>query len=51
MNEENGTIQKLNDYKGIPSDEDYLNGKLAESNDKFAKLLEIEQKFKNGSVL
>ena len=51
MNEEDGTIQKLNDYKGIPSDEDYLNDKLVESNDKFAQLLEIEQNFKNESIL
>jgi predicted ATPase len=37
-----GQIIKLADYKGLPSDENYLNEKLAETNDLFANLLEIE---------
>jgi hypothetical protein len=38
----NGTIKKLESYNGLPSDENYLNEFLAESNDLFVKLLEIE---------
>jgi predicted ATPase len=37
-----GNIVKLGDYKGLPSDENYLNNGLAESNELFAQLLEIE---------
>ncbi|NDV65051.1 AAA family ATPase [Bacteroides sp. 224] len=44
LNEENGTIRKLETYKGLPSDEHQLNEKLEESNDLFAALLEIQQK-------
>jgi predicted ATPase len=43
-NEWNGTIIKLGDYKGLPSDENYLNQKMGESNTLFANLLEIEDK-------
>lgn len=39
-----GTIEKLPDYKGLPSDENFLNEFLAESNDLFVDLLEIEDK-------
>ena len=39
-----GCIKKLQDYKGIPSDENYLNEFLAESNDLFIELMEIEDK-------
>lgn len=42
LNESSGTIIKLDDYQGLPSDENYLNQKLAESNELFAGLLEIE---------
>lgn len=42
MNEKDGTIQKLGNYKGIPDDDDFLNQKLAESNERFAQLLEME---------
>lgn len=38
-----GRIQKLPDYNGLPSDENYLNEKLSESNELFAQLLEIQQ--------
>ena len=34
----------LEQYKGIPSDENLLNVHLDESNEKFASLLEIEQR-------
>ncbi len=40
--DEKGNIIKLGDYKGLPSDENYLNQKMAESNELFANLLEIE---------
>ncbi|KPA09547.1 hypothetical protein MHK_010251, partial [Candidatus Magnetomorum sp. HK-1] len=39
-----GGIKKLPDYKGLPSDENYLNNFLAESNDLFINLMEIEEK-------
>jgi predicted ATPase len=39
---DNGSIEKLPDYQGLPSDENFLNEFLAESNDSFVKLLEIE---------
>lgn len=43
LNENDGTITLLDNYKGIPSDENYLNQGLAESNELFAQLLEIQQ--------
>ncbi len=43
MNEKTGTISKLSDYEGIPSDKNYLNESLAEGNLLFDSLLEIEQ--------
>ncbi|MBK8245306.1 MAG: ATP-binding protein [Saprospiraceae bacterium] len=42
LDEKNGTIEKLKEYKGLPSDENYLNEGLAESNDEFSKLLDLE---------
>lgn len=42
LDEEDGSIIKLRDYKGLPSDENYLNEMMAETNEIFAKLLEIE---------
>lgn len=42
LDEKNGTIEKLKDYKGLPSDENYLNEFLALSNDEFSKLLDLE---------
>jgi hypothetical protein len=43
LNENDGTIKKLEDYNGLPSDENKLNNGLGESNELFAQLLEIEQ--------
>lgn len=43
MNENEGSIKKLEDYKGLPSDENYLNDRLAETNELFNKLQEIEK--------
>jgi len=43
LNEKNGTIKKLGDYKGLPSDENYLNTGLEDSNELFAQLQEIEK--------
>ncbi|WP_017294287.1 AAA family ATPase [Geminocystis herdmanii] len=40
---EEGEIQKLYNYDGLPSDENYLNLSLAETNDFFDNLLEIEE--------
>jgi predicted ATPase len=42
--DDKGNIIKLDDYKGLPSDENYLNERLAESNDLFANLLDIEDR-------
>lgn len=43
LNEKDGTIKKLPDYKGLPSDENYLNNGLQQSNELFAQLQEIEK--------
>ncbi len=40
--DDKGSITKLEDYNGIPSDENYLNNDLGKANDLFVKLLEIE---------
>lgn len=42
LNELDGTIIKLKDYKGLPSDNNYLNEKMGEGNQIFANLLDIE---------
>ncbi len=39
----NGKIIKLDSYNGLPSDENYLNEELGETNELFAQLLEIQQ--------
>ncbi len=41
--ENSGTITKLTNYYGIPSDKNFLNDSLAEGNSLFDSLLEIEQ--------
>lgn len=38
-----GTIKKLADYEGIPSDNNFLNAHLAEGNELFDQLLAIEE--------
>ncbi len=43
LNEEDGSIKKLPDFEGIPSDKNYLNQSLADGNHLFDSLLEIEQ--------
>lgn len=43
MDEKNGTIKKLENYKGLPSDENELNSELEETNELFAQLQEIEK--------
>ncbi len=43
FDEKSGTIKKLPDYKGIPSDDNYLNEGLGKTNDLFVELLEIEE--------
>lgn len=40
--DDNGTVIKLEEYNGLPSDENYLNERLAETNYLFSDLLEIE---------
>jgi len=44
LNEENGTINKLANSEGIPSDKNYLNQSIREGNILFDSLLEIEEK-------
>ncbi len=43
LDEKSGVLMKLSDYKGIPSDENFLNESLADGNNLFDSLLEIEQ--------
>lgn len=40
-----GTVSKLADYCGLPSDENYLNELLAESGYLFTELLQLEDKY------
>ena len=42
LEEQRGTIRRLGNYKGLPSDENELNQNLAYTNDLFSQLLEIE---------
>jgi predicted ATPase len=44
LNEEEGTISKLANTEGIPSDKNYLNQSIREGNLLFDSLLEIEEK-------
>jgi predicted ATPase len=39
---ESGGLSKLGDYKGLPSDDNYLNNLLEESNNMYSQLLRIE---------
>lgn len=43
LNEKDGSIKILNNYKGLPSDENMLNSLLEESNEIFSQLQEIEK--------
>lgn len=43
LDEKDGTIKKLDDYHGLPSDENDLNSELEETNEYFAQLQEIEK--------
>lgn len=43
LDEKDGSIKKLETFNGLPSDENELNEMLGESNEQFAKLLEIQQ--------
>lgn len=43
LNEGDGSIKKLGDFEGIPSDKNYLNQSLRVGNIEFDKLLEIEE--------
>lgn len=39
----NGTIKKLPTYEGMPSDDNYLNESLSDTNQVFDELLNIEE--------
>lgn len=43
LDEKNGTIEKLTNYNGIPSDSHFLNENIEETNESFSQLLEIEK--------
>ncbi|MDA3852995.1 MAG: AAA family ATPase [Bacteroidales bacterium] len=43
LNENDGKVSILDDYKGMPSDENFLNNKMGDVNDKFDQLLDIEE--------
>ncbi len=43
MDETTGTISLLENYRGMPSDDNKLNERLGETNELFAQLLEIQQ--------
>ncbi|MBX2926885.1 MAG: ATP-binding protein [Saprospiraceae bacterium] len=43
LDEKDGSIKVLPDYRGLPSDENYLNSSLEDSNELFAQLQEIEK--------
>ena len=43
---ENGKVKRLADYEGIPSDDNFLNAKLNDTNLSFDALLEIEEDLK-----
>ncbi|MGL5276542.1 AAA family ATPase [Myroides sp.] len=42
LNEDNGIVEKLATYKGLPTDDNYLNNSLEEINVQFSELLDIE---------
>lgn len=42
---EDGSITKLSSYENLPSDENLLNKAMAEGNEKFAELLDLEQEY------
>jgi len=44
LDEKDGSIEMLENYKGIPSDDNRLNVQLGEFNDLYAKLLSLQQK-------
>ena len=46
FNDITGEYSRLDNYKGMPSDENYLNNGLADSNEIFTKLLELEDQCK-----
>ena len=43
MNETEGSITKLGNYKGLPEDDNYLNNSIREINNEFDKLRQIEK--------
>lgn len=42
-----GSVSRLNSYEGLPSDENFLNIQLGQTNELFDQLLEIEEEFDN----
>jgi hypothetical protein len=43
FNEVEGTVEILDTYNGLPSDDNFLNNMLERTNEDFANLLEIQQ--------
>jgi predicted ATPase len=44
LDETTGKINKLDNYNGLPSDENFLNKEIEDNNDLFARLLELQQR-------
>ena len=42
LKEEDGTIELLDSYEGIPSDENFLNDEIGRTNELFADLLDLQ---------
>ena len=42
LKEEDGTIELLDSYEGIPSDENFLNNEIGRTNELFADLLDLQ---------
>jgi predicted ATPase len=47
LDEKTGTIKSLSKYNGIPSDDNFLNNFLADTNNLYSKLQEIEEENEN----
>ena len=42
LNEKEGSVELLDNYEGIPSDENFLNNEIGRTNELFADLLDLE---------
>ena len=42
LNEKEGSVELLDNYEGIPSDENFLNNEIGRTNELFADLLDLQ---------